>query len=280
MREADPAAPAGLSGVEHYENFPVASILVPAAIRPAVIAIYRFARAADDVADEGDAPDEQRLAGLETFRAGLREIEGGATPAQPLLRDLAEAIRRHALSTRWFHDLLDAFAQDVRVRRYDRFDDLLDYCARSANPVGRLMLALYDADTPAHRAWSDAICTGLQLANFLQDVALDWAKGRIYIPREDLDRFGIDERALAGGVADARWSALMRFETDRTRRMLRSGRPLGRAVGGRIGLELRLVVAGGLRILDRIDAVSGDVFHHRPALGRRDWAAMFLSALF
>jgi squalene synthase HpnC len=280
MREAREAPHAVVSGVGHYENFPVASLLVPAAIRPAVVAIYRFARAADDVADEGDAPDEQRLSGLEAFRAGLRDIEVGETPRDAILHDLALAVRRHGLSMRWLHDLLDAFAQDVRVRRYDTFDALLGYCERSANPVGRLMLALYDADTPAHRAWSDAICSGLQIANFLQDVAVDWAKGRVYLPREDLDRFGVSERDIEGRVADARWAALMRFEADRTRRMLESGRPLGRAVGGRVGLELRLVVAGGLRILDRIDAVAGDVFRRRPVLGRRDWAAMFLSALF
>ena len=177
------------------------------------------------------------------------------------------------------HDLLSAFAQDVTTRRYADYASLLDYCRRSANPIGRLLLSLYRRDDPRLVAMSDAICTGLQLTNFWQDVAIDWDKGRVYLPREDLARFAIDEAQIARRLVDDRWRALMAFEVARARTLLQSGAPLAPALGGRIGLELRLVVQGGLRILERIDAAGGDVFRHRPALSARDWTMMGLRAL-
>jgi phytoene synthase len=177
------------------------------------------------------------------------------------------------------HDLLSAFAQDVTTRRYADYASLVDYCRRSANPIGRLLLSLYRRDEPGLLAMSDAICTGLQLTNFWQDVAIDWDKGRVYPPREDLARFGVDEAQIARRLADDRWRALMAFEVARARALLESGAPLAPALGGRIGLELRLVVQGGLRILERIDAAGGDVFRHRPALSARDWTMMGLRAL-
>jgi squalene synthase HpnC len=264
-------------GVDHYENFPVASWLLPANLRAAVRAIYRFARTADDIADEGDDAPSLRLARLAALAAQLDAIEAGRPNDWP---DLAEAVARHALPLAPLRDLLSAFAQDVTVRRYADYAALLDYCRRSANPIGRLLLHLYRRSDPVLVAYSDSICTALQLTNFWQDVAVDFAKGRVYVPAVELERFGVDEAAIGAGRVDAAWSALMAAQTARARTMLESGAPLARALGGRMGFELRLVVQGGLRILERIDAVAGDVFRHRPVLRAADWLRMSLRAGF
>jgi squalene synthase HpnC len=266
-------------GVGHYENFPVASFLVPKALRPAVVAIYRFARAADDIADEGDADAASRLAALAAFDARLDDIAAGRTPDEPPFPALAAAVRRHDLPLAPFHDLVAAFRQDITVKRYRTAGDLDDYCRRSANPVGRLVLALYRAGTPANVAASDAICTALQLANFWQDVAIDWHKDRVYIPQDALARHGLDERAIAEGRADARWRALMRELTATTRARFAAGAALPRALPWRQGLELGAVIAGGQRILARIDAAGGDVFHRRPTLRTLDWLVVAARAV-
>ncbi|HSY27649.1 MAG TPA: squalene synthase HpnC, partial [Burkholderiaceae bacterium] len=168
--------------IDHYENFPVASILLPARLRPAVEAIYRFARNADDLADEGDASDEQRLAALSAYERALQRIEDGQTAESPLFDTLGKVIKDYALPLQPFRDLLSAFKQDVVTKRYASFTELLDYCRRSANPVGTLMLHLYGAATPDNLRDSDAICSALQLINFWQDAAVDWQKARIYLP--------------------------------------------------------------------------------------------------
>jgi len=199
--------------VGHYENFPVASLLLPPHYRRAVVAIYRFARAADDIADEGSAAPLERHVALARFARGLDAIERGETPQEPPFTELAHAVRAHALPMGMFRDLLSAFAQDVDVIRYATFADVLDYCRRSANPIGRLLLALYKVGDPESGAQSDAICTALQLANFWQDVAIDWRKGgRMYLPLDDLARFDVPLSHVAGGVCDARWTRLMAFE--------------------------------------------------------------------
>ena len=266
--------------VDHYENFPVASLLLPAHLRRPVAAIYHFARSADDIADEGDATPDQRLAQLDAYRAELETIARGETPDLPLFQTLAPQIAAFGLPLQSFHDLLDAFSQDVVKSRYADFAELQDYCRRSANPVGRLMLALYGVAGEENLARSDAICTSLQLINFWQDVAIDWQKDRVYVPREDLARFHISEEQIAAGHWNAEWAALMDFQIDRARRLMREGAPLVHALPGRIGLELRLVVQGGLRILDKLQRVRGDVFRQRPVLGKPDWAFMGFRALF
>jgi len=266
--------------VNHYENFPVASFLVPAHLRGAVVAIYRFARAADDIADEGEASPGERLAALDTFGHALDAIGRGETPSLAPFPDLAEAIRRHGLPLAPLHDLLSAFRQDVTTTRYADAAALLDYCARSANPVGRLMLALYGTTGTANERASDAICTGLQLTNFWQDVAVDWAKGRVYLPREDLAHFRVSEAQIAAGRADANWRALMAHETARARALLDAGRPLLGALPLRLRLEIAGVIAGGRRVLARIDRVGGDVFGQRPVLGPVDWVAVAFRAVF
>jgi squalene synthase HpnC len=265
--------------VAHYENFPVASRLIPAPLRPAVVAIYAFARAADDIADEGDAPPAARLAQLDHYGAMLERIECGDVPAEEPFAALGAAIGRHALPLQPFRDLLSAFRQDVVQPRYAEFAQVLDYCSRSANPIGRLLLRLYRADDVEHCLLADAICTGLQLTNFWQDVALDWRKGRVYLPAEDLARFGVAEAQIGEGRCDARWSQLMAFEVARARALLDAGRPLARALPLRLALELKFVLAGGLRILAAIDAAQGDIFRQRPQLSGRDWAAMTALAL-
>jgi squalene synthase HpnC len=262
----------------HYENFPVASFVLPRRLRPAVLAIYRFARYADDLADEGDAAPAARLADLDALGRDLDRALAGA-PANAMLDALAETVRRHRLPPEPFHDLLSAFRQDVTTMRYPSYAAVLDYCARSANPIGRLLLALYGAATPANLAHSDAICTALQLVNFWQDIAIDWRKGRVYLPREDLDRFGVTDEQIADARCDERWRALIAFETARTRALLASGRPLVPRLPWRLALELSGVLAGGHRILDAIDAADGDVFRQRPRLGARDWLVVAVHAL-
>jgi len=260
--------------VDHYENFPVASILLPKRLRPPVAAIYHFARAADDIADEGELTAAERLRQLDEFRAELVHIGAGESPSISLFRNLAAEIHRHQLPLQPLYDLLDAFSQDVVKKRYDNFDELLDYCRRSANPVGTLLLHLYGEATPQNLAYSDAICTSLQLINFWQDVAKDWAIGRVYLPQDDLTRFGVDETRIAQGTVDDPWRELMQFEVDRARALMRQGAPLGSILNGRIGLEMRMIIAGGLRILDKLESVKFDMFQQRPVLRPLDWVIM------
>lgn len=264
----------------HYENFPVASLIVPRRLRPAVLAVYRFARAADDIADEGDAAAATRLANLARFERSLDAIANGERSHDEPFTALAKAVREHALPIEPLRDLLSAFRQDVTTTRYPNIEALLDYCRRSANPVGRLVLHLYRAARAENLAASDSICTALQLANFWQDIAVDWRSGRLYVPQEDLARFGVTESDIDAGRADSRWRELMRFQTARTRAMLEAGRPLVRALPWRLALELGGVLAGAHRILDRIDRIGGDVFRHRPALARGDWTIVAWQALF
>lgn len=260
--------------VDHYENFPVASILLPKRLHRPVEVIYNFARQADDFADEGDAPNEERLAKLDAFRAELDRIESGTTPEMPLFRDLAQVVAEYRLPLQPLRDLLDAFSQDVVQKRYADYAELLDYCSRSANPVGRLLLHLYDDATPTNLAYSDAICSSLQLINFWQDVAKDIAIGRIYIPQDDLARFGIQESDIALAPDSEAWRALMAFQVQRARELMQSGAPLGSILTGRIGLEMRLIIAGGLRILDKLEAADYDMFQRRPVLKPLDWVIM------
>ncbi|MEO8333099.1 MAG: squalene synthase HpnC [Gallionella sp.] len=260
--------------VDHYENFPVASILMPKRLRKPVAAIYHFARAADDIADEGEMPNEERLQRLDEFRAELARVAEDETPHTPLFINLGEAIRQHGLPMQPFHDLLDAFSQDVVKKRYANFDELLDYCRRSANPVGNLLLHLYGEATPVNIAYSDAICTSLQLINFWQDVAKDYAIDRIYLPLDEMEQYGVNEAQIAQGNADDAWRKLMHFQVDRARTMMMTGAPLGSILTGRIGLEMRMIIAGGLRILSKLENAQYDMFCRRPVLRPFDWVIM------
>jgi squalene synthase HpnC len=259
--------------VGHYENFPVASLLLPAALRAPVEVIYRFARSADDFADEGFDPAPIRLQKLQRYREQLD------APAEPLFLELGKIVREHELPLQLLRDLLDAFSQDVTRKRYADYAGLLDYCRRSANPVGRLLLHLFKRTTESNLRQSDAICSALQLINFWQDAGVDYLKqNRVYLPQDEMARFGVTERHLRDGRCDAAWRALMAFQVERARALMLSGAPLGRALPGRLGLEIRATVQGGLRILDKIEAAGYDVFRRRPVLRAYDWPLLLLKA--
>jgi squalene synthase HpnC len=266
------------SAVGHYENFPVGSVLLPARFRRPVGLIYRFAREADDFADEGTDSADVRLARLDGFREELARIEAGDPPTIEWFAALAAAIREYHLPIQAFRDLLSAFAQDVVKTRYATYGEVLDYCRRSANPVGRLLLCLYGSPGPQSSAQSDAICSSLQIINFLQDVSIDYGKGRIYLPQDEMARFGITEEHIARHECSGNWSSFMTFQIDRARALLYSGAPLGRALKGRLGLEMRMIIAGGDRILQKITRVQGDIYRSRPVLRAYDWPLMLVRA--
>lgn len=261
----------------HYENFPVGSRLAPKRVRPFLHSIYAFARAADDFADEADHAGH-RLERLDAWEEKLdRCLRGEAE--HPVFVALGETIRRCELPDRPLRDLLDAFRQDCSVSRYARWADLLDYCRRSANPVGRLVLHVHGYRDEERARLSDSICTGLQLANFWQDVSVDLQKDRIYLPEEDRLRHGVRAEDLLRSPASEGVRRLVVEMAQRTSRCFEEGRALPRRVGGRLGLELRAVWLGGRRILRKIEEASGDVLARRPTLSRSDRARIVLGAL-
>ncbi len=263
----------------HYENFPVASPLLPRHLHAPVRAVYAFARSADDLADEGDATDQQRLAALLSYERELDRIELRQQPQTTLFQNLATVIKDHALSIQDLRDLISAFQQDVVQTRYANIDVLLDYCSRSANPVGSIMLQLFEANSSQNIQQSDAICTALQLINFWQDVAIDWKKSRVYLPQDELLQWGVTEEQIAAARIDEQWRGLMRMQVERARKLMLEGAPLARRMPGRFGWELRLIVLGGLRILEKIEAVDYDVFRHRPKLNKADWLILLWRTL-
>lgn len=273
---------------QHYENFPVASIFLPKYLRVPVSLIYQFARQADDFADEGQFTIEQRLDALNNYRDELALIQAYIKPKTVFFATLSAMIKEKKLSYAPFFDLLDAFSQDVTKTRYINFEEVLDYCKRSANPVGRLMLELYGQSNPKNIHFSDHICTALQIINFLQDIAIDFSKNdgkqRIYMCQDELLKFNISEQDIADFVAqsmpiDTKWQQFMQFNCRRASVLMQTGKPLGHILKGRIGFELRMMIAGGERIIDKISAVQGDVFKHRPALQVGDWLIIFFKAL-
>jgi hydroxysqualene synthase len=272
--------------VDHYENFPVASLLCPPALRPAVVAIYRFARTADDIADEGTASAAARGAELQAYRAALRQALDTRSPTgapEPLrwpqvFGPLREQARRFVLPPQPLHDLLDAFEQDAGNPVYANRAGVLDYCRRSANPIGRLLLHLYGiADAPALRQ-SDAICTALQLINFWQDLSVDLPRGRHYVCDEDLAAHGLSRSELQQQQDDERSRALVRNLCGWARASMDEGTPLVHRIGGRAGFELRLVVQGGLRILEKIETLDHAVLRRRPKLNGFDAPRLLVRA--
>jgi len=263
----------------HYENFPVASALLPMRLRKPIGLIYSFARQADDFADEGDLTPDQRLALLDGFRQELNRIGQGEVPQTAFFKTLAAMIAEHQLPLQPFHNLLDAFSQDVVKSRYENLGEVMDYCRRSANPIGRLLLHLYGAATPRNIGYADAICSALQIINFLQDVAIDYRKDRIYFPRDEMIKYRITEAQIARGDASGMWWTFMQFEIERARKLLQSGAPLGLVLPGRIGLEMRTIIAGGETILRKLHQHHGDMFLHRPVLRPWDWARIMFKAI-
>jgi len=258
----------------HYENFPVASLLLPERMRPAIAAIYAFARQADDFADEPGPSDTERLRLLDDWHGRLLGVRGhGGEGDELVFLALDDAIHRHRLPVKLFEDLLSAFRQDVSTRRYGTWAEVLDYCSRSANPVGRLVLRVAGHDDPRLDAQSDSICTALQLTNFWQDFGVDWRRGRLYLPADDRDRAGADERDLDAGRWTSAWRQAMDVVVGRTRELFARGRPLCAAVPGRLRFELRLTWLGGSRILDKVER-SSDVLNRRPRLTPADAAVL------
>ena len=260
---------------EHYENFPVASRLLPAPMRPAVSAVYAFARRADDFADEPGIPDGERLRLLGDWEQRLRGLPHApfapaATGDDLVFIALADAVRRHDLPLPLFADLLSAFRQDVSRKRYANWTDLLDYCRRSANPVGRLVLRIAGYRNEELDRASDSVCTALQLTNFWQDLERDWAMGRLYVPIEDCARAGADEQELSARVITAPWRLVMGTMAERTRALFADGRPVCDGVRGRLRVELRLTWLGGMRVLEKLERRDFDVFRDRPALQAAD----------
>ncbi|SFE00541.1 squalene synthase HpnC [Paracidovorax konjaci] len=282
----DTAPDAVASPVEHYENFPVASWLCPPALRAPITAIYAFARTADDLADEGDATADERLEALAEYTRELHRIAAGQPPQgrwKPVFGPLQSAMRTHSLPVEPLADLLSAFVQDV-VRTsagmaYADRDALLDYCRRSANPVGRLLLHLYGVGDALALRRSDAICTALQLINFWQDLSVDLPRGRHYLTDADLARFHIDRASLQRQPLTPEARALVADNAHWARALMNEGAPLVHQLPGRAGWELRLVVQGGLRILDKVDALRGESLVRRPVLGVWDWMRMAARAV-
>jgi phytoene synthase len=269
---------------QHYENFPVASVLLPKASRPHIAAIYAFARIADDFADEGDLPEAERLSLLEHWQSRLYlaaagRVDDDGTEAAQVFVALSATIRACGLEVRLFEDLLSAFAQDVMVKRYDTWPDLLDYCRRSANPIGRLVLRVCGYRSTAADRQSDAVCTALQLTNFWQDLDRDWRKGRLYVPLDLVRDMHADEQDLARGAWTPAWEAALGEAARRTRVLFDEGRPVADAVRGRLRWELRATWLGGTRILDRLEAIDFNVFRARPALGWTDGPFLVWQAL-
>jgi hydroxysqualene synthase len=254
---------------KHYENFPVGSILIPRHLQPFVFAVYAFARTADDFADEKGYSDAERILYLNEWEElFLRSLEG--TTKHPIMWAVAETIKAHDLPVQLFLDLLSAFRQDVTVRRYKTFSDVMDYCRRSANPIGRLLLLIFGYRNPDLYAYSDAICTGLQLTNFWQDVSVDIEKNRIYIPEEDMLTYEVTEADLYKKTRGRPFRNLIKFEVDRTGAMFNLGEPLLKNLRGRFRGEIKFVLIGGNAILQKIESIDYDVLHTRPVLSLWD----------
>ena len=257
---------------------------MPQYLREPIGLIYSFARQADDFADEGDLSIQSRLALLKSFRDELDLLVAYIKPQTPFFATLGDMIRAKKLPFEPFYDLLNAFSQDVIKTRYDNYKEVLDYCSRSANPIGRLLLELYGESSPEKIQHADNICSALQLINFLQDIAIDFKKNdgkqRIYMCQNEMARFNITEQQIATQMVDINWQRFMQFNLKRVSIMLQAGKPLGRILKGRIGFEMRTIIAGGERIIHKIDRVNGDIFNRRPTLNKWDWMVILTKALF
>ncbi len=263
----------------HYENFPVASRLLPGSIRPAVAVLYTFARTADDIADEGDLTDEARLAKLDLLQNRLDAILFGRPSDDPLFNALGDIIVRYRIPHGLFNDLLDAFRQDVTQKRYPNAAALLDYCRHSANPIGRMILCLVGADTPAQLDQSDAICSALQLINFLQDLSQDYHEmGRIYLPQDEMEKYAVSEAQIARKESTDGLKQLIDFQLHRIEVLLLKGAPLGSSLPGRLALEIRVTIAAAHKVVEKLR--NQDDCFARPRLNRREKIALVWHALF
>lgn len=268
---------------QHYENFPVASIALPKRMRHPVALIYNFARQADDIADEGHYKPEHRLAMLEGYKKQLDIISANEESNSAFFIEFGQMIRQEGLPLEPFYDLLSAFSQDITKTDYRNFDEVLDYCERSANPIGILLLHLFNKVSPESLAYSNNVCTALQLINFYQDVAIDfdstYHKKRIYLCQDEMEQFQVTEAQIASQHVNLHWEQFMMFNIERAEAMLKLGKPLESILPGRMGLEMRMIIGGGEQIIYKLKKVRGDIFKHRPTLKAWDWPLILLKAL-
>ncbi len=262
----------------HYENFPVASLLLPRTLRQPIAVIYAFARSADDFADEGQLSEQQRLEKLNAYSQQLESL-GKTQTTDPIFIALEDVINRHQLPLQLFNDLLIAFKQDVTKKRYANFAEVLNYCQYSANPVGRLLLHLIHQATPENLQQSDAICSALQLINFLQDIHQDYDENnRIYFPQDEMQQWGVNETMIKQQQSNDAMRSLVNQQLQRAKTMMLSGAPLGNRIPGRFGLQLRMMINGGLQVLKLLENQQQNVFS-RPRLNTRDWFTIVFNSL-
>ena len=263
----------------HYENFPVASILLPKDLRQPIAVIYAFARTADDFADEGNQSEDQRINQLEHYEHLVDNINQ-TTEDNPIFIALLDVINKHQLPVQLFKDLLSAFKQDVTKKRYANFEEVLDYCSRSANPVGRLLLHLTGEDSDDNLRRSDLICSSLQLINFLQDIDQDYLENnRIYLPQDEMAKHEVTETTISNHTNDKHMHALVADQVNRAKQMMLEGSILGSRINGKFGLQLRMMINGGLQILHLLEKNKGNVYA-RPRLRKSDWFKVVRYALF
>ena len=263
----------------HYENFPVASWFLPKHMRLPIAAVYAFAREADDYADEGEVDDNSRIESLNIMTNNINACYAGNPPDLPMYIALTDTINRFELPVELFHDLLSAFKQDVTKKRYADFGELMDYCRRSANPVGRLMLHIYGQTDRQSLGHSDALCSALQLINFYQDMAQDYDENdRIYIPQDEIRAAFVNETYFKNRITDGPMILMMRKQFQRANKLLNAGAPLGKRIKGLFGLEIRMIAAAGSRILQKLDQQDNDMFS-RPRLSFADRAWVVWTAI-
>jgi squalene synthase HpnC len=262
---------------EHYENFPVVSLLVPRELRKHVAIIYCFARTADDFADEGNMSEDTRIQELNDFENSLNALLNGEFKS-PFEEALYQTIKQKNFTPQLFFDLLKAFKQDVVKKRYNNFDEVLDYCNRSANPVGRLILELYNVRNEEAFNYSDKICTALQLTNFYQDIEIDYEKGRIYFPQNEMKQFEVTENIFAMRENNVNLKKLLSHSIDRTQKMFDEGKNLLKFLNGRLKFEIKWTILGGEAILNKIKKNNYNIFNSRPKLTKTDFGTLFIKS--
>jgi squalene synthase HpnC len=264
---------------QHYENFPVASFLLPKNKRDDIAIVYWFARTADDIADEGQFSANERISALDEFETNFIDSLQHKY-ADNKFKILSDVVVRNNLNPEYFTNLISAFKQDVLKYRYNNFDEVLDYCKRSANPVGRIVLNIFNIfDEDAYR-YSDLICTALQLTNFYQDVEIDYAKGRIYFPLDEMNHFQVTENMFEMKENNHNFSSLLKHSINRTRNFFTEGKNLFQFLKGRLKLEIKWTVAGGEKILSKIEKNNFQIFGKRPKLNKTDFISILLKSLF
>jgi squalene synthase HpnC len=262
---------------KHYENFPVVSLLIPRELRKHVAIIYWFARTADDFADEGNLSDDEKLQQLNDFENSLHNLLIGNFKS-PFEEALHQTFVQKNLTPQLFFDLLTAFKQDVLKKRYDNLQEVLDYCRHSANPIGRLILELFNIRNEEAFNFSDKICTALQLTNFYQDIEIDYKKGRIYFPENEMKLFEVTENIFAMKENNVNLKKLLKHNIDRTQKMFDEGKNLLKFLNGRLKLEIKWTILGGETILQKIRNNDYNIFGKRPQLTKRDFGALFIKS--